>query len=190
VIKENPELEGYIDLYLIHAPYGSPDDRIGQWRAMVDAQKRGKIRSLGVSNYGVQHLEELKAWRETRSEEDRGVLSVGQWELHPWLDRTDIVAWCQREGMAVQAYAPVVRATRMNDPLLSPLTEKYGKAPAQVLIRWSLQMGWTPLPKSVHETRIKENADVFDFELTEEEVKSLQTGQYEPICWDPTAEPI
>lgn len=157
---------------------------------MVEAQKEGKIRSLGVSNYGVQHLDELKAWREKQSEQDRGVLSVGQWELHPWLDRTDIVDWCAREGVAVQAYSPVVRATRMDDPLLMGLAEKHGKTSAQVLIRWSLQMGWTPLPKSVHEERIRENADVFDFELTDEEVKTLQTGKYEPVAWDPTKEPI
>jgi diketogulonate reductase-like aldo/keto reductase len=188
VLEENPELGGYIDLYLIHAPYGSREDRLGQWRAMVEAQREGKLRSLGVSNYGVQHLEELKKWQSEQPEKERGVLSVGQWELHPWLDRSDIVDWCRKEGVAVQAYAPLVRATRSEDPLIKPLAEKYGKSPAQILVRWSLQMGWIPLPKSVHEKRIEENAEVFDFELTEEEVKSLQTGEYEPVCWDPTKE--
>ena len=143
-----------------------------------------------MSNYGVQHLEELRKWRESQHEEERGVLSVGQWELHPWLDRSDIIDWCTREGVAVQAYSPVVQATRMDDPLLKPVAEKYGKTPAQVLIRWSLQMGWTPLPKTVHEERIRENADVFNFDLTEDEVKSLQTGEYRPVCWDPTKEPV
>jgi diketogulonate reductase-like aldo/keto reductase len=188
VLHKNPELEGYIDLYLIHAPYGSSADRLGQWRAMVEAQKAGKIRSLGVSNYGVHHLEELKKWQS--DQEDGGVLSVGQWELHPWLPRKDIVDWCRREGVAVQAYSPLVRATRQQDPLLVPLVEKYKKTPAQVLLRWSLQMGFVPLPKSVHEERIRENADIFDFELTEEEVRALDTGRYEPCCWDPTKEKI
>jgi diketogulonate reductase-like aldo/keto reductase len=190
VLAQNPELEGYIDLYLIHAPYGTREERLGQWRAMVEAQQRGEIRSLGVSNYGVHHLEELKAWQNEQKEEDKGVLSVGQWELHPWISRRDIVGWCEKEGVAVQAYAPIARATRMEDPLVKPLAEKYGKTLAQVLIRWSLQMGWTPLPKSVHEERIVENSDVFDFELTEEEVKTLVTGKYEPVCWDPTTEQI
>ncbi|KAA8894748.1 NADP-dependent oxidoreductase domain-containing protein [Sphaerosporella brunnea] len=184
VLDQNPELEGYIDLYLIHAPYGTREERLGQWKAMVEAAKAGKVRSLGVSNYGVHHLEELKHFG------DGGVsmLSVGQWELHPWLPRHDIVSWCEREGVAVQAYAPVVRATRMEDPLIVPLAEKYKKTPAQILLRWSLQMGWIPLPKSVHNERIEENAGVFDFELTGEEVKRLDTGRYEPVCWDPTKE--
>ncbi|KAI5810863.1 aldo-keto reductase [Pyronema omphalodes] len=187
VLAENPELNGYIDLYLIHAPYGTPEDRRGQWRAMVEAQKDGKIRSLGVSNYGVQHLDELKGWIDAG---DGGIISVGQWELHPWLGRKDIVGWCQREGVAIQAWSPLVRATRMEDPLLAPLVKKYAKTPAQILIRWSLQMGFTPLPKSIHDERIRENADVFDFELTREEMDTLDTEMYEPCSWDPTKERI
>ncbi|KAI5801235.1 NADP-dependent oxidoreductase domain-containing protein [Geopyxis carbonaria] len=185
-----PELGGYIDLYLIHAPYGTREDRVGSWRAMVEAAAAGKVRSLGVSNYGVQHLEELREWQKGVGEEEAGVLSVGQWEVHPWCARRDIREWCERHGVVVQAYSPLVRATRMKEKALVRLAEKHGKTPAQVLVRWSLQCGLVPLPKSQKTERITENCGVYDFELTEEEVKGLETTQYEPCCWDPTKEPL
>ncbi|MCJ1246871.1 hypothetical protein MMC30_004080 [Trapelia coarctata] len=180
----------YIDLYLIHAPYGGKKARNGSWRALVEAQQEGKIRSIGVSNYGVHHLDELEAYiSELEAKHGKGKageISVGQWEIHPWLERRDIVEWCGKRGVVVEAYCPLVRATRFEEPILQPMVKKYGKTPAQVLIRWSLQKGHVPLPKSVTHSRIVENADVYDFELTEEEVKSLETGKYEPCTWDPT----
>ncbi|KAH8816218.1 NADP-dependent oxidoreductase domain-containing protein [Xylogone sp. PMI_703] len=180
----------YIDLMLIHAPYGGREARKAAWKALVDAQEEGKIRSLGVSNYGLHHLQEMEEYmkelEEERGKGKGGVVSVGQWEVHPWLPRHDIVQWCQKHGVIVEAYAPVVRATRMNDPLIVPLTKKYGKTPAQILLRWSLQKGFVPLPKSVTPERIKENAGLFDFELSDEDMKSLETTEYAPVCWDPT----
>ncbi|MCJ1476240.1 hypothetical protein MMC13_004906 [Lambiella insularis] len=202
----------YVDLYLIHAPYGGKEGRNGAWRALVEAQKAGKIRSLGVSNYGVHHLDELEAYiKELEAKDGKGSggeISVGQWEVHPWLERRDIVEWCQKRGVVVQAYCPIVRGQRFEEPVLQPMVKKYGKTPAQVLIRWSLQkvrksrcalsrttqkwdslmlkQGLVPLPKSVTPSRIIENADVYDFELTSEEMKSLETGEYAPCAWDPT----
>lgn len=129
--------------YLIHAPYGGKEARTGTWRALVEAQQAGQIRSLGVSNYGVHHLDELEAYiRELENEHGvgkGGQISVGQWELHPWLPRPDIVEWCQRRGIAREAYCPLVRGQRFEEPSLQGLTKKYGKTPAQILIRWSLQ---------------------------------------------------
>jgi len=186
VIEGIPELGGYVDLYLIHAPYGTRETRIGQWKAMVEAQKEGKVRSLGVSNYGVHHLDELKEWMDSQEKENAGVLSVGQWEIHPWLGRAEIRNWCQKNNVVVQAYSPLVRARRLDDPLLQPLVKKYNKTAAQILVRWSLQMNLVPLPKSITPERIEENANVYDFELTDEEVKALDTGRYEPCAWDPT----
>jgi diketogulonate reductase-like aldo/keto reductase len=184
----------YLDLLLIHAPYGGPETRKTLWRALVEAQEAGKVRSLGVSNYGVHHLDELedhiKELEQERGPGKGGVVSVGQWEIHPWLPRHDIVAWCAARNIVVQAYCPVVRATKMDDPLLAPLVEKYKKTPAQVLLRWSLQMGLCPLPKSVTFSRIEENRDLYDFELEDEEVRALDTGAYEPCAWDPTVEPL
>jgi diketogulonate reductase-like aldo/keto reductase len=172
----------YIDLMLIHAPYGGSTGRKGAWKALVEAQEAGKVRSLGISNYGVQHLDEL----EGHIKEIGGIISVGQWELHPWLARPDIVEWCQKRGIVLEAYCPIVRGKRSDEKILQPLMKKYGKSAAQVLLRWSLQKGFVPLPKSVTPSRIEENANIFDFQLTEEEMKSLETGDYAPCAWDPT----
>ncbi|KAL8665632.1 MAG: hypothetical protein Q9202_002136 [Teloschistes flavicans] len=193
----------YIDLYLIHAPFGGKEGRLGAWRALVEAQQAGRIRSIGVSNYGVHHLDELESYikeLEAQDGEGRGgEISVGQWEVHPWLARPDIVEWCKKRGVVVEAYCPIVRNQRSNEPVLQPLVKKYGKTACQVLLRWSLQKvfdtnsrseiaaaGFVPLPKSVTPSRIEENADVYDFELTPEEMKSLETGEYAPCAWDPT----
>lgn len=145
-INETLEKTGlsYIDLYLIHAPYGGREGRLGAWKAMSEAVEAGKVRSIGVSNYGVHHLEELEAYiRSVDNKEGRGrggVLSVNQVELHPWLARPDIVKWCNDRGVLLEAYSPLARAQRMNDPLLKPLCRRHGKTPAQILVRWSLQM--------------------------------------------------
>ncbi|KAI4688181.1 uncharacterized protein J4E84_005110 [Alternaria hordeiaustralica] len=180
----------YVDLYLLHSPYGGKENRIGAWKALVEGVQAGKIRSIGVSNYGVHHLDELEAWiKETEAKEGKGkggVLSVNQVELHPWLARPDIVDWCKQRGVLCEAYSPIVRATKNDDPLLKPLAKKYNKTPSQILLRWSIQMGFIPLPKSVTKSRIEENAQVYDFELIAEEMKSLDTGVYEPCAWDPT----
>jgi len=180
----------YIDLMLIHAPYGGREARKGAWRALVEAQEEGKIRSLGISNYGVHHLDEMEVYikelEEERGTGKGGVISVGQWELHPWLARPDIVSWCQKRGIIAEAYCPLVRGARMDSNLLQPLAKKYGKTSAQILLRWSLQKGFVPLPKSITPSRIKENADIYDFELTPEEMDGLETGEYMPCAWDPT----
>jgi len=205
---------------LIHAPYGGPFGRQEAWRALVDAQETGKVRSIGVSNYGLHHLLELEAYiKELESDRGTGrggVISVGQWELQPWLARTEIVSvrysafglyfllfvlqgwklsnffsqWCKQRGIVVQAYSPLTRAKKLDDDLLKPILKRSGKTAAQVLIRWSLQMGFVPLPKSAKFERIEENADVYDFELTAEEMESLDTGKYVPCAWDPTISPL
>lgn len=149
----------YIDLYLLHSPYGGKDGRLGAWRALAEAVESGKVRSIGVSNYGVHHLEELeehiKAEEAVKGKGKAGVLSVNQVELHPWLARPDIVKWCKDRGVLLevqhplqtnedsadkQAYSPLVRGERMNDPILRNLAKKHNKTEAQILLRWSLQM--------------------------------------------------
>ncbi|EGR50336.1 uncharacterized protein TRIREDRAFT_76288 [Trichoderma reesei QM6a] len=186
----------YLDLVLIHSPYGGSENRKGAWKALVESVEAGKVRSIGVSNYGVHHLDELEAYiKELQAERGGeagkgGILSVGQWEIHPWLPRDDIVQWCRARNVAVQAYCPIVRGERFGDPKVGAVAKKYGKTEAQVLLRWSLQKGLVPLVKSVTPSRIKENADLFDFELTEHEVKELTTNEYSPCAWDPTVEPL
>ncbi|ETS80769.1 hypothetical protein PFICI_08298 [Pestalotiopsis fici W106-1] len=185
----------YIDLMLLHAPYGGSAARKGAWRALVEAVEAGHVRSIGVSNYGVHHLRELKE-HIAELEAERGgpgrggVISVGQWEVHPWLPRPDIVSWARDNGVAVQAFCPLVRGERWDEQVLKDLAAKHGKTAAQILIRWSLQKGYSPLPKSVTTSRIKENANVFDFELDEEDMRKLETDQYAPCTWDPTTSAI
>ncbi|KAF5859272.1 hypothetical protein ETB97_003133 [Aspergillus alliaceus] len=173
---------GYIDLVLLHAPYGGKEGRLGAWRALVEAQKTHKIRSIGVSNYGIHHLNELEEYINSGV---GGQISVCQYEIHPWCAREDIVDWLKKRNVVVEAYSPLVQATRMKEPVLQSLVKKHNKTPAQILIRWSLQKGYVPLPKSVTDSRIIENTQVFDFELSEEDMNSLKTGQHAPVCWDP-----
>jgi diketogulonate reductase-like aldo/keto reductase len=185
----------YVDLMLLHAPFGGSEARKGAWRALVEAVEAGKVRSIGVSNYGVHHLDELeKHIRELEDERGGkgkgGLISVGQWEIHPWSVRADITSWCAARGIAVEAYSPLVRGSRWGEKVLKKLSEKYGVGEAQVLIRWSLQKGFVPLPKSATESRIKGNADVFGFELTDSEMAELETTEYSPVCWDPTVESL
>ncbi|KAH9886186.1 aldo-keto reductase [Xylariomycetidae sp. FL2044] len=185
----------YVDLMLIHCPYGGSAARKDTWKALVEAVEEGKVRSIGVSNYGVHHLDELEKHIaelevERRGKGKGGVISVGQYEIHPWCARRDIVEWCTKRNIAVEAYSPVVQGTRWEDATLIALSQKYGKSGAQILIRWSLQKGLVPLPKSVTTSRIGENAVVFDFELSEEDVKKLETDDYAPVCWDPVKSPL
>lgn len=153
------------------------------------------MRSLGVSNYGVHHLDELETHIRELEEErggkgKGGVISVGQWELHPWLMRRDITDWCRKRNVVLQAYCPIVRGERWGEPNVRALADKYGKTEAQVLLRWSLQQGFVPLVKTVREDRLKENADLFDFELTDGEVAALETDEYSPCAWDPAKETL
>ncbi|KAJ5792685.1 uncharacterized protein N7503_008663 [Penicillium pulvis] len=175
----------YFDLILLHAPYGGKEARLGSWRALVEAQKAGKVRSIGVSNYGIHHLEELEEYVLNGG---GGELSVGQWELHPWLDHSDITEWCKSRDIIVEAYSPLAHGERLREPVLASIGKKYGKSPAQVMIRWSLQMGFVPLPKSKTPQRIRENTEVFDFELSDEDMALLDTGEYSPTDWDPTVD--
>ena len=159
---------------------------------MVEAQKAGKIRSLGVSNYGVHHLNELEAQMKdleaAHGKGAGGTLDVGQWEVHPWLARDDIVSWCKERNVIVEAFCPIVRGERFGEPVVQELAKKYGKTPAQILLRWSLQNGLVPLAKSVTPSRIVENTDVFGFELEKSDVQKLKTDDYVPCSWDPSTE--
>ncbi|QIW98470.1 hypothetical protein AMS68_003988 [Peltaster fructicola] len=176
----------YIDLYLLHAPYGGREGRLGAWKALVEAVQEGKVKSIGVSNYGVQHLDELEQWQKEQPEGKGGILSVNQVELHPWLARPDIVKWCKQRDVVLEAYSPLVRGQRMDEPILKQLASKHNKTPAQILLRWGLQMDFVILPKSVTPSRIEENKNLYDFELSLDDMKQLETGQYSPCAWDPT----
>ncbi|KAI0635877.1 Aldo/keto reductase [Trametes polyzona] len=173
----------YIDLYLIHGPIGGPQRRAESWRAAVEGKAEGLVRSIGVSNYGVKHLQEMV---------DAGVELpvINQIDLHPFMTRTDIVSFCKKHDIALEAWAPLVRGLRFRHPKIVELAKKYNKEPAHVLLRYSLQKGYIPLPKSSSKARIQSNLQVYDFELTDQEVAELDAlDEYLVTDWDPTNAP-
>ena len=158
---------GPIDLYLIHWPRAnSPDDRLASWRALEKLRREGVVRTIGVSNYAVRHLEELAA----RSDQ---LPSVNQVELHPFVYDPAFLEYAARHRIVVEAYSPLTRGRRLDDPRIAAVARAHRKSPAQVLLRWGLQHGLVELPKSVHEDRIRENTALYDFALTPPEVEAL-----------------
>ncbi|KAG0322227.1 hypothetical protein BGZ99_003426 [Dissophora globulifera] len=174
----------YIDLYLIHSPLSSPERRNESWNALQKMVAMGKVKSIGVSNYGVHHLKELLGSNPTI----RPV--VNQIEVHPWLTRQDIVSFCEAQHIAVEAYSPLSRGHKLQDPTLNKIAAKYSKSAAQVLIRWSLQKGYIVIPKSSHKERIEQNADVFDFDIADGDMDVLDSLNENYVSgWDPTVAP-
>jgi len=175
----------YLDLYLIHDPLSGKHKRIDTWRALVEKQREGKLRSIGVSNYGVPHLEEIKA-------AGLPTPAVNQLELHPWDQQKPIVDYCQAHGIVVEAYTPLTRGKYFDDPVLVKLCKAHNKGPAQVLVRWSLQRGFVPLPKSADPERVRANAALYDFELSAGEMKALDEcdkGDAGAVTWNPISAP-
>jgi diketogulonate reductase-like aldo/keto reductase len=143
----------------------------------------GKARAIGVSNYTVGHLEELLA----RANEPP---AVNQVELHPFLTQPELRRFCAAHGIAVEAYAPLVKARRMDHPVLRRIAERHRRTPAQVLVRWALEHGLVVIPKSVRPERIRENADVFGFALDAQDVAALDAlDEGYRTSWDPTHAP-
>ncbi|MCJ1289909.1 hypothetical protein MMC34_001442 [Xylographa carneopallida] len=167
VAKLDPRAGGFVDLFLIHSPSGGTSKRKEMWGALERLLQEGKARSIGVSNYGVGHIEEMKGYAAVWPPH------VNQIELHPWCQQRTISAYCATHGIVVEAYSPLVRAQKAHDPTLVAVARQSGKTTAQVLIRYCLQKGWVPLPKSDTPSRIEENADVYDFELSAEDMKQL-----------------
>ena len=160
----------YLDLYLIHWP--ANEKQFGQeaaalnldtWRAFEDLYKAGKIKAIGVSNFMPNHLEALLAQAEIKP-------MVNQIEVHPGWPQTEAIRYCQRNDILVEAWAPLGEAAALSNPVLAKIAAKYNHTPAQVCLRWEIQQGILPLPKSVHKERMAENTKLFDFELTEDEM--------------------
>jgi diketogulonate reductase-like aldo/keto reductase len=171
----------YVDLYLVHWPV--PGRRLESWRAMEKLLADGKCRAIGVSNFMERHLEELLGRAKV-------VPSVNQVEQHPFLYQQSLQRYCADKGIVVEAYSPLTKGMRLGDPRVVEVARKYGKSPAQVLIRWCLEHDLVVIPKSVHEERIRENANVFDFSLSPEDLRQLD-GLNEELYtgWDPTDVP-
>ena len=195
----------YVDLYLIHYPV---PQRLQSWRALEKLQQQGKAHSIGVSNFTIRQLTDLLAQTDT-------VPAVNQVEFHPYLYQRELLEFCVARGIVIEAYSPLTQGERLNDRKLVAVAKKYPKASpspgrrgkklpflpaafrgdetkstAQILIRWAIQHNLVVIPKSANHSRIRENAEVFDFAITNEDMQTLN-GFNENLrtCWDPTKAP-
>ncbi|OOF92765.1 hypothetical protein ASPCADRAFT_210031 [Aspergillus carbonarius ITEM 5010] len=159
--------DGYVDLFLIHSSKSGSSGRKELWQALERLLEEGRTKSIGVSNFGVKHIEEMKAYAKVWPPH------VNQIELHPWCQQRVVDAYCKKNGIIVESYSPIVRNYKANDPTLVDLAEKYNKTTQQVLIRYALQKEWVPLPKTDNPDRIAANANVFDFDISEEDMAVL-----------------
>lgn len=146
----------HVDLYLIHWPNRWAKS---QWKALAKAQERGLARAIGVSNYGVGQLQELLGW---------GIATpaVNQVNFNPFTYRRALREFCEERGVALEAYASLTQSHRIDDPTIARIAAQNGRTPAQVLLRWAVQRDVAVIPKSLHEERIRANAQIFDFELS------------------------
>ena len=198
---ENLQLD-YVDLYLIHAPMAQ-EQRLEQWRAMVELKKMGKARAIGVSNYSADHIEEIRA-------AGLPLPDANQIELHPWSQKPELVSYLAENDIAMIAYSSLVPLSSWRDvagqdsaktedmkqagaSAESPfklMAQKYGVSEAQVLLRWGLQKGYAVLPKSTNEARIQQNIDLFSFEIDAEDMATIaQMDRGDGVAWsmgDPT----
>jgi diketogulonate reductase-like aldo/keto reductase len=154
----------YLDLYLIHWP--GKNKYKDTWKAFEKLYKDGRIRAIGVSNFLVHHLEDLIGSAEIKP-------MVNQVEYHPHLTQKELHAFCKKEGIQLEAWSPLKQGQLLNDPTLTEIAQKYSKSVAQIILRWDLQNEVVTIPKSIKEHRIIENSQVFDFELTREDMDRI-----------------
>lgn len=156
----------YVDLYLIHWPV--PGCYLGTWQALEKILDSGRALSIGVSNFQIHHLEELK--------KVSGIVpAVNQIECHPLCYPKELIEYCQSEGIQVQAYAPLARGAYFDNDIMCVLATKYARTPAQIGLRWAIQKGISVIPKSVHPDRIASNGNIFDFTIEDEDMSIIDT---------------
>ncbi len=194
----------YVDLYLIHAPFARTR-RLEQWKALLELQRRGKVRAIGVSNYNEAHIEEIKA-------AGLPLPDANQIELHPWSQKTDLVSYLTRNDISIIAYSSLVplsswravegQASAKTNEMKADgadsnapfkvMARKYGVSEAQVLLRWGIQKGYAVLPKSVNEERMRQNIDLFGFAIDDEDMAAIaKMDRGDGVAWntgDPTKE--
>ncbi len=154
----------FVDLYLIHWPVEG--QRVDTWQALERLQNEGRVKSIGVSNFSPNHLQEIFESGKQRP-------TVNQIELSPFLQQRTIADFTRSAGIHLTAYCPLARGERFSHRSLQDIAEQTGKTPAQIMIRWGLQQGQTMIPKSVNPVRIRQNADVFDFTLSDKQMRLL-----------------
>jgi 2,5-diketo-D-gluconate reductase A len=159
----------YVDLFLIHWPLPTlyDGDYVTTWRTLEEFQRDGRARSIGVSNFQVEHLERLAA-------ECDVVPAVNQIELHPYLLNEEVRAYGESNGIATEAWSPIAQGGVLHDPAITAIADRVGRTPAQVVLRWHIQRGSIVFPKSTTPSRIKENFELFDFELDAGDVAEIE----------------
>jgi len=165
----------YVDLFLIHWPLPTlyDGDFVSTWKTLEECKAHGRSRSIGVSNFQVEHLERLAA-------EGGTVPAVNQIELHPYFQNREVRAYDEEHGIATEAWSPIAQGEVLDDPVVTEIAEKVGRTPAQVVLRWQVQHGNIVFPKSVTPERIRENFEIFDFELEPgdiERIDGLEQGE-------------
>jgi 2,5-diketo-D-gluconate reductase A len=158
----------YVDLFLIHWPLPTlyDGDFVSTWQTLEERRREGRARSIGVSNFQVEHLERLAATAEVMP-------AVNQIELHPYFRNDDVHRYGDAAGVATEAWSPLAQGNVLDDPLIASLAEKHDRTPAQVVLRWHLQLGHIVFPKSTTPARIAENFAIFDFELESDDVRRI-----------------
>jgi 2,5-diketo-D-gluconate reductase A len=158
----------YVDLFLIHWPLPTlyDGDFVSTWKTLEEFQRDGRARSIGVSNFQVPHLERLAAETEVTP-------AVNQIELHPYLTNAQVHAYGQKHDIATEAWSPIAQGGVLEDPVITAIADELGKSPAQVVLRWHIQLGNIVFPKSTTPARIEENFQLFDFELDADDVEKI-----------------
>jgi len=157
----------HVDLYLIHWPVPTEGRFVDTWRAFEQIHREEAARTIGVSNFRIEDIDALA--RETET-----LPTVNQVELHPRLQQSGLRAWHSEHGIATEAWSPLAQGELLDDETIVRVSEGHGKTPAQVILRWHLQLGNVVIPKSVTPERIRENIDVFDFELSEDDLAAIE----------------
>ncbi|GAA1692790.1 aldo/keto reductase [Fodinicola feengrottensis] len=158
----------FVDLYLIHWPRPDRDEYVATWKAFEKIHADGRVRAIGVSNFQPVHLRRL-------FDETDVVPAVNQIELHPQFIQAELREFHREHGIATEAWSPLAQGAVLGVPLLTGISQKYGKTPAQVVLRWHLQLGNVVIPKSATPSRMRENLDVLDFELADDDVDALSS---------------
>ncbi|TGN01647.1 aldo/keto reductase [Leptospira yasudae] len=168
----------FVDLYLIHFPVTSK--RNDSWKELEKAYHDKLCKSIGVSNYTIAHLTELL-------KEAKITPAVNQVEFHPFLNQVDLFEYCKKHKIQLEAYSPLAHGQKIEDLQIANIAKKYGKTPAQILIRWAVEQNIVVIPKSVKKERILENAQIFDFQIKDEDMKILNSlDENFRTCWDPS----
>ena len=158
----------YLDLYLIHWPVPKNNKYIQTWKALEALYSDGKVRAIGVSNFNISHLENILT-------QCKIVPAVNQVEFHPWFLQTELLEYMKQKGIFAEAWGPLGQGALLDNETLMEIAKKYNKTVAQVIIRWDIQKNIITIPKSSKEDRIASNANVFDFELSDPDIKTINS---------------